>query len=358
MKTTTLTLAMLFLLNVCLKAQIIPTGDLNIANILKTIKVDANDRYAIGEAYKIKLEANKCLNITIILYDELEQLKEIEDMALQFEEIKIKTQKIIELKQNEIIDKKLDALESFELSNDIVFAFFKNHQNLIASKLNKEYASNFDKLMKGSIVKWAKAKQLRKRGYDATSDKNQLELLVSAQKFEDETISEIEKEINNFYSLAYTPNNIINYDLFTNNNIPNKNITNNKEIPNETDFAIAEVIPKTKNNIIQDAVVEQTKNNILVETPHKIYYKIQVGAFLKNADESVFKGINPIVTEKNQEGFTRYLAGEYYSSDVAVHALKILKDIGFNDAFMVTYDNGIRTKPEIQNKTNSNLAKN
>jgi len=356
MKTTTIILITLIFFNINLKAQIIPTGDPNITNILRKIKVDANDRYAIAEAYKIKLEANKWLNNTKQLNANLEQLMKIKDMASKFEEIRIKTEKSIESTQNEIIDKKLDALESFELSNDIIFAFFKNHKDIIIPKSNKECVANFDRLIKESNIKWIKAKTLRKRGYEASTDKIQLELLVSAQILEEETITEIEKVISNFYLLTYASNKTTNYDLFFYNS-QNNNLTINRKSYNETDFVIAEVKPQITNNTKLDTVIEKTNNNIVDETPHKICYKIQVGAFLKQADESAFRGINPIVTEKNQEGFTRYLAGEYNSNDVAAQALKILKDTGFSDAFMVTYEKGIRTQSQPQNKTNSNLAK-
>ena len=360
MKTTPFILAILIFLSINLNAQIIPSGDPNITNILKKIKVDANDRYAIGEANKIKLEANKWLNNIVQMKNDLEQLNQIAKMALKFEDIKNKTEKKIASTQFEIIEIKLDAIESFELSNDIVFAFIKKYKNQVISKLNKETVKNFDNLMKKSVIQWDKAKGLRQKGYELTNDKESLEMLVTAQKTEDEVIAKIEKEITSFYSIDYLPGNAVYYAMFFDNNSEKLNsseITENNQKP-----IINFEAGKSE---IKNSTISNKEKNVSVITNSKTYdyisknisYKIQVGAFLKQADESAFRGINPIVTEKNQEGFTRYLAGEYNSRDVAIYALKILKDTGFNDAFLVAYDNGVRLQTEPQNKINSNLAK-
>ena len=74
-----------------------------------------------------------------------------------------------------------------------------------------------------------------------------------------------------------------------------------------------------------------------------VSYKIQVGAFIGDVDKSAFKGVNPITIEESDNGFTKYLVGEYNSANVARHALKIIRESGFNDAFVVTYKNGKRS---------------
>lgn len=356
MKRTTLTLVILVFLSIIVRSQIIHCGDANIANIFKKLKVDANDRYAVNEAFKIKLEANKWLNSTKQLNSDLEKLNQIAEMASKFEEIKVKTQKSIESTQSEIMDKKLDAIESFELSNDIIFAFFKNQKSQLKSKINKEFTVNFDNLIKETDTQWNKAKELRKKGYAATEEKAGLEILVSAQKQEDEVIARIEKAVSTYFSFEYLPNNLINYNLFLDGNPENKNVAKLNEENQKDNIVLTEVKPLIVDNIPSATINETINNNVAIETPHKIFYRIQVGAFLKRADESVFRGINPVITEKNQNGFTRYLAGEYNSSDVAVQALKVLKETGFSDAFLVTYDNGIRLIPENKNIDIKNLA--
>lgn len=83
-------------------------------------------------------------------------------------------------------------------------------------------------------------------------------------------------------------------------------------------------------------------------------YKVQVGAFIGKVDVTAFKGVSPVFIEEADNGFTKYLVGEYNSANVAKHALKILRESGFNDAFVVTYRNGKRygviketIKPEL-----------
>jgi hypothetical protein len=82
------------------------------------------------------------------------------------------------------------------------------------------------------------------------------------------------------------------------------------------------------------------------EMPAGVVYKIQLGAFSKPIDASRFKGIKPIVGERTASGYIRYTAGQFPDFVSADAAKDELREIGFPDAFVVGYQNGIRASVE------------
>lgn len=99
--------------------------------------------------------------------------------------------------------------------------------------------------------------------------------------------------------------------------------------------------PFVDNGAINNVAINDAGNK-------QITYKIQIGSFLGKANEAAFRGITPVTTEKSDSGFTRYLAGEYNSYEVAKHALDILQNTGFADAFIVTYSDDLRLGPGVK----------
>jgi hypothetical protein len=80
--------------------------------------------------------------------------------------------------------------------------------------------------------------------------------------------------------------------------------------------------------------------------PAGVVYKVQLGAFSKPIDASRFKGIKPIVGERTPSGYIRYTAGQFPNFASADAAKDELKEIGFPDAFVVAYRNGVRATVE------------
>lgn len=80
-----------------------------------------------------------------------------------------------------------------------------------------------------------------------------------------------------------------------------------------------------------------------VEVPSGVIYKVQVGAFKKPIPQDLFKGFAPIVGEKTNSGLTRYLVGNFKVFNNADDAKAKIRELGYKDAFVVGYKDGIRT---------------
>ena len=78
------------------------------------------------------------------------------------------------------------------------------------------------------------------------------------------------------------------------------------------------------------------------ELPNGVIYKVQIGAFRKKIDPSIFNGISPIVGESTNQGFTRYTAGTFRGFKSANMAKGRIRNLGFRDAFVVAFYNGER----------------
>lgn len=82
------------------------------------------------------------------------------------------------------------------------------------------------------------------------------------------------------------------------------------------------------------------------EMPNGVIYKVQIGAFRKKIDPSIFNGISPIVGESTGQGFTRYTAGTFRGFKSANMAKGRIRNLGFRDAFVVAFYNGKRISME------------
>ncbi|MDB4534476.1 SPOR domain-containing protein, partial [Vicingaceae bacterium] len=76
--------------------------------------------------------------------------------------------------------------------------------------------------------------------------------------------------------------------------------------------------------------------------PEGLVFKVQIGAFRNAIPQDHFRGFAPILAEDAGNGITRYTAGLFKSFNVANEAKKMIRDIGYNDAFVVGFYNGKR----------------
>ena len=76
--------------------------------------------------------------------------------------------------------------------------------------------------------------------------------------------------------------------------------------------------------------------------PEGLVFKVQIGAFRNPIPQDHFRGFAPILAEDAGRGITRYTAGLFKSFNVANEAKKMIRDIGYNDAFVVGFFNGKR----------------
>lgn len=71
-------------------------------------------------------------------------------------------------------------------------------------------------------------------------------------------------------------------------------------------------------------------------------YKIQIGAFNRPVDMANFAAFEPITTDQATENIIRYNAGIFYRKEKANQSLPAIKNMGYPDAYVVAYCDGVR----------------
>ena len=88
---------------------------------------------------------------------------------------------------------------------------------------------------------------------------------------------------------------------------------------------------------------ELKKIPVEVKTPMGLIYRVQVGAFARPIPESHFKEFSPVSGEKiENSAITRYMAGYFNTASTVVEAREKIRQLGYNDAFVVAYCDGKR----------------
>ena len=107
-------------------------------------------------------------------------------------------------------------------------------------------------------------------------------------------------------------------------------ITDQNELPSFRVLAIDENIPNASNlNESIDA--------------SGLIFRIQIAAYYKLVPETTFNGLSPLFHEQIQgQRIIRYMTGSFYTYEGAKAALPKVRQVGFGDAFIVAYLNGIR----------------
>ena len=81
---------------------------------------------------------------------------------------------------------------------------------------------------------------------------------------------------------------------------------------------------------------------VLTASPSGLIYRVQVGAFRKPVALDKFREFTPVSGEVLKNGLTCYLAGFFNNTEKAVNARKAIRDLGYADAFIVAYCDGVR----------------
>ncbi|MGE0561002.1 MAG: SPOR domain-containing protein [Flavobacteriales bacterium] len=78
------------------------------------------------------------------------------------------------------------------------------------------------------------------------------------------------------------------------------------------------------------------------EFPQGLVYKVQIGFFKKKLSSEHYDGVFPISTQKVDKDYYKYLAGNFKYYTEAKEASLALRKKGYNDAFVVSYINGVK----------------
>ncbi len=76
--------------------------------------------------------------------------------------------------------------------------------------------------------------------------------------------------------------------------------------------------------------------------PDGLIFKVQIGAFRNRLPNTTFKGLTPIIAQTTTSGYYRYMAGDFIEYKNADAVKNDLRNLGYKDAFVVAYYNGIR----------------
>jgi hypothetical protein len=159
---------------------------------------------------------------------------------------------------------------------------------------------------------------------------------------------------NNNNANATNNNQVNNNANTTNNNV----IANNNKQSNNNTNATNNVITKTVKLNTQELLVKNTNAYtsekpipIDEKIPDGLVFKVQIGAFKSPLPNNTFKGLSPVIAQTTPSGYIRYMAGNFQQYENANAVKNDLKSLGYNDAFVVAYYNGVRINlSEASNK--------
>lgn len=78
------------------------------------------------------------------------------------------------------------------------------------------------------------------------------------------------------------------------------------------------------------------------EFPKGLVYKVQIGFFKSKLPSKHYDGVFPISTQKVDKDYYKYLAGNFKHYTEAKEASLLLRKKGYNDAFVVSYIDGVK----------------
>ena len=81
---------------------------------------------------------------------------------------------------------------------------------------------------------------------------------------------------------------------------------------------------------------------ITEEKPVGLVFRVQIGAFSKPVPNETFNDFSPVSGEQVRPGLIRYMAGYFGSRNTATEARNSIRELGYNDAFVVAYCDGER----------------
>jgi opacity protein-like surface antigen len=110
------------------------------------------------------------------------------------------------------------------------------------------------------------------------------------------------------------------------------------QINNTEDLSSEEVL----NEQLNDSSELKSDEEVVSDQSTGTVYRVQIGAYKVVLNSEVFSGVKNVISFKGNDGLVRYMTGSFNDYKNAVLYSKEMKARGFNDAFIVTYENGER----------------
>ena len=123
-----------------------------------------------------------------------------------------------------------------------------------------------------------------------------------------------------------------------------------------------EKVDQIKNSPVQPVKEDKSNENmvpVIATNDNVPTFRVQIGAFNRKISKSVFKGIPNVVGIKGDDGLYRFFSGSYIDKSEAASHKVDLSLSGYNDAFLVAFQNGKRiTLKEAGFEVNDNFKEN
>jgi hypothetical protein len=123
----------------------------------------------------------------------------------------------------------------------------------------------------------------------------------------------------------------------TNNNRPTNNASNNNTNTATVKLKVEGLEVKNTNAYTADKPIP-----IDEKIPDGLVFKVQIGAFKAPLPNNTFKGLTPVIAQTTPSGYIRYMAGNFEQYNSANAVKNDLRNLGYSDAFVVAYYNGVR----------------
>jgi hypothetical protein len=326
-------------------------------------------------------EINSIINNLLSSYENTQDSLSQKIQKLQSEEDREKQ----EILNTEIAELQLQLSEEENQLQDFILLDTKRKYYDKMQKMeqllveNKDNLANYEALNKriSIIAKYLQnEKESREEAYRNIETDKRNAYVISEIKSMQQAVIQQDEAIEEFMLLSMNQNttdgdtaSIALVDNNTTNNTDNNNNTDvDTNIDNNTDTNIdinanADTITDNNTDIdINNAnnTNEDTNQNIIqftesdtqsnasdmipvdVGLPDGLIFKVQFAALRKELTYSSFPGIEPIIGESSANGFIRYMAGSFTDLDRAYDARETIREIGYEDAFVVAYLNGER----------------
>jgi len=141
----------------------------------------------------------------------------------------------------------------------------------------------------------------------------------------------------NIASNNTSANNSASNNSPTNNNRPTNNASNNNTNTATVKLKVEGLEVKNTNAYTADKPIP-----IDEKIPDGLVFKVQIGAFKAPLPNNTFKGLTPVIAQTTPSGYIRYMAGNFEQYNSANAVKNDLRNLGYSDAFVVAYYNGVR----------------
>ena len=161
-----------------------------------------------------------------------------------------------------------------------------------------------------------------------TAIRNELLELVQQKLMKEKQFNELDRTLRGMPDITY-------YSALLEKQILPKSGTNETSFVSIDEQALAFQVGGETN-------VQQGKLPVLNQMPMGLIFRVQVGAFRYKVPGYFFREFSPVSGEKLTNNLTAYLVGYFVDSKAAKNARTLIRQTGYQDAFIVAYCDGKR----------------